>query len=471
MKRFLICLLSLSLLLACVPTPEEDAVKQKDTVATVDFVRSANAEPSEAQAVPVREQMPSHLNWDFYTDAQHVRVTADVPIRILTENRFPLLRCMRKQPTADENLALSKRLLGLDTVYLQVPQYTKADLEREIEVLMNLIYNNDHSAEIWKDHTEEEMKAEVIPRWKQQLETLQEQYRSMPDDGPAPNPVWDGSIDDWTARAVPGPRNTNAQDCDFVNFQVGSYEPKSWDLWYAKAEQFGCFWSHAVKQIDPSAYDTPQDGFTITPNQAIAAVQELLDPFVKTAVNAVRVNDNSSDSTAEDPAYRAEYAYGIYLTPIYHGSAAGVYLSNFTQDVSEENWAVIWNRETIFAAVNDDGILQIIWSEPLTVTEVVAENCPLLPFDEIEALAKRQLNRLTAAEEHANTTLTVTGVTLGLVRIAEPNEQQQALLAPMWCFYGDWIMPDGRNAVPDESWAILMINAIDGTPYNPLIGY
>lgn len=99
MKRILTLILAVMLLAGCQPTPEVDAVRQKNSVKMIEMAKGqATAEPPAGEAepaatpVPVREQVPERLQWDFYTDVKNVHVTADVPIRIRTEDTFPLLR-------------------------------------------------------------------------------------------------------------------------------------------------------------------------------------------------------------------------------------------------------------------------------------------------------------------------------------------------------------------------------------------
>ena len=108
MKRLGILFLVLLLLAGCQPTPEVDAVRQKNSAKMIEMARGeadsgesaapeqaaaqeAEAQP-EATAVPVKALVPERLQWDFYTDVKNIHVTADVPIRIRTEDTVPLLR-------------------------------------------------------------------------------------------------------------------------------------------------------------------------------------------------------------------------------------------------------------------------------------------------------------------------------------------------------------------------------------------
>ena len=141
MKRIIIVLLAALMLLACQPTPDHDAVKQKDTNVLIDTVLSEQKQQEQADApqLPVKAQYPARFQCDFCTDVRSVHVTADVPIRIRTEDTVPLLRVEPWTGSPKENLAIVQALLGTDRVYKSVYQVTRADLEKQIVDLMTTL--------------------------------------------------------------------------------------------------------------------------------------------------------------------------------------------------------------------------------------------------------------------------------------------------------------------------------------------
>ena len=83
MRKICIFILSCFLLfVGCQPTPEVDAVKQKNTNQLIEAVKEA--EQAAPVPVPVKELMPERFQCDFVTETRQVHVTADVPIRVLT---------------------------------------------------------------------------------------------------------------------------------------------------------------------------------------------------------------------------------------------------------------------------------------------------------------------------------------------------------------------------------------------------
>ena len=493
MKRIFIFFLLLTVLTACVPTPEEDAVRQKNSAKMIEMAIGDVTEASKgtkeqptAAPVPVREQMPERLVWDFYTDVENIHVTADVPIRIMTEDVFPLLRVEPRRFKASENLAIVQALLNTDTVYKSVYQLTRKDLEKQISDLMNTLSDPYNNKELLEDFDREELD-ELIPRWQKNLENLQEQYRNFRDDEPIPNPVWDGLAEPDMKQTVlvKGPWDRSALECDSVYFFARDEYPTYWSVDMAREGEWGAAWDYGLmERIDPDDYDTPHAGTTMTPNEAAQMLQSVLDPFVKTRVVEILWGNNASDTYGSDGT-KLHWGYVIRLMPAYHGTATGMglgYLHMSSRDPITD-MSRNWDQEDIMGAVNEDGIRKLEWRSPLTVTEVVTENATLLPFSEIETIAKRQINRLHSyrgfrGEE--NGTLEVAGVRLGLLYIMEQNVLEGGLLVPVWYF----LQADAPNEHQKELWPneietwnydtlnpLVVINAVDGTVIDPYAGY
>ena len=502
MKRLGILFLVLLLLAGCQPTPEVDAVRQKNSAKMIEMARGkaapdesaapgqAVAQEAEAQpaatAVPVKALVPERLQWDFYTDVKNVHVTADVPIRIRTEDTFPLLRVKPWTGSPSENLKIAQALLGTDTVYKSVYQVTRADLEKQIADLMTTL-SDPYNKELLEDFTREELE-ELIPGWQKRLEELQEQYRTFKDDEPQPNPLWDGQPEDdmhQTVLVTGAWDKDNAETYDSVYFFARSSYPEHWSMDLMRKGDWGAAYDYGMRElIDPADYDRPHWGAKLTPRQAAEAVQAVVDPFVKTAVVDILWSNNASDTYGSDGT-KLRWGYVVRLMPLYHGTATGVGLGRLHMLSRDPvtNVGRSWEQEYIMGAVTDEGVRHLTWGCPLKVTEVVAEHARLLPFSEIEEIARRQINRKLAYSHQENGSLEVAGVILGLVYMGEQNNAEGGLLAPVWVF----LKADRPNDQQQKLWAqlgqtpatpyydtlnpLVMINAVDGTIIDPYAGY
>ena len=489
-KTVVFVLLFLFVFTACQPTPEVDAVRQKNSEKmiemaigdTTDTPKVTEAQPAVAP-VPVREQMPERLVWDFHTDTKNIHVTADVPIQIMTEGTFPLLRVAPRRFKGSENVAIGEGLLGTNTVYKSVYQLTRKDLEKQITDLMNTLSDPYNNKELLADFGREELD-ELIPRWQKNLEELQEQYRNFTDGDPVPNPVWDGQAekDNQTVLVKDPWDKNNAEKYDSVYFFARDEYPSYWSMNYMKAGHWGAAWDYGLmERIDPGAYDTPHEGVSLTPRQAAEQVQKKLAPFVKTSIVEILWSNNASDTYGSDGT-KLKWAYVVRLLPAYHGTATGVGLGYLPMSSRDEttNVSRTWQQEYIMGAVNDSGVLNLAWMSPLTVTEVVTEQANLLPFSEIEGIARRQINRNPSFEGEENGALQVAGVRLGLLYIMEQNVQEGGLLVPAWVFLKAEEVSESQkklwNGDPstldyDVLNPLVIINAVDGTVIDPYAGY
>ena len=199
MRRICILIpLFLFLCVGCQPTPEVDAVKQKDTNLLIEAVKEAEQEQNEPAPVPVKELMPERFQCDFVTQARQVHVTADVPIRVLTEGTFPLVRVQRRTFTNEERLTVYRRLFDSDTVYKYEYRPTKEAVVKEIEWLLQ-----EPTAEEKKEFLEDPENSEET--WAAYLQSRKDRIEELPGTGPCSPygtekaPAW------WWAWSTPRP--------------------------------------------------------------------------------------------------------------------------------------------------------------------------------------------------------------------------------------------------------------------------
>ena len=495
MKRITIILLAVLMLAACQPTPEKDAVKQKDTNVLIDTVLNEQQAQAEQDnpLPPVKAQLPDRFSADFYTSAKQVHVTVDAPIRVMTDGTFPLVRVERAKLSDEQRITLAKRLLRTDSLYVWSYRMTREDLEREIANLLQEP-TPEQKAEWLREDPEntEERWNENMERRKEELAALQEQYRSLSDGTVLPFPAWDGSFD---PDAVHGYRHivsdpyANGTD-QTVNDQaeIGPARidtPIRFTAANTDENKNGVYWAGffdskadgemGAERIAPEHYGDVHEGASISAAEAANIALSYLDGFGSFGVADIYWTNNAP-SGGNDAFIAKTWAYSVRLTPTF-GGADMPYCSLFVQendpitDVTD-----MWQYSRISAVVTGDGkLLAWDWTGMLQESEVLSETTTLLPFSEIQSLFEQQMNRIFAYDEMRDAQFTVDDVQLGLFRIREQNDMEHGLLVPVWCFRG--------VLTPSESsgWAgivqrydthpILILNAIDGTVIDVEKGY
>ncbi len=487
MKKWLALLLCTVLFCACQPTPEVDAVKQKDTNVLIDTVLSTQeqqqAQHPEATLPPVGTQFPERLVCDEVTETRGVHITADVPIEILTDSVFPLLRIEKAKLTDEQRLLIYKRLFQKDTLYRFEEHLSRESLVWWIEQLMQERDKEEWMREI--GGTEEEWER-VQERRRQQLKEYQDRYNALPaDDSLIPLLEWDGSLpigEQWMQWVVGDPYEQEGiyQLWHGTVFQKGNrvidFEPPWLNTTYPlTASGFGPTWKDGVERIDPKDYDKPHADATVTPNDVIARAFSVLDGVADFVLADVYWANNSG-LDGEGVGEIGETAYLVELVPDC-GGARMVYCDAMAIDHTD-TYAEEWEYPHIIAAFSPDGVQWgFEWYSPQRITKTLSESTTLMSFDEIRSLILKQINRIFSDEMHTNGTLKITRVQLGLFRIREQNSMDGGLLVPVWYISSDRFVPDPNapgyradlNFEPQDP--LLILNAIDGSVIDPWKGY
>ena len=141
----------------------------------------------------------------------------------------------------------------------------------------------------------------------------------------------------------------------------------------------------------------------------------------------------------------------------------------FISSADESN--TFYGFESLTASIDSNGLSYLIWNNPMQVDTIEAKTSPTLSFDQIDAIAKAQIDFMSIWNSSpfdplsiADCEYTVTSIEYGLIRISDSKHKSYSLV-PAW-FY--MLKPDEAGILYKSSYAI--INAIDGSIYNPFIG-
>ena len=482
MKRIAALLLILLMVAACQPTPETDAVKQKDTNVLIDTVRTENEAQQNAETAlpPVKEQFPERFQCDI-TVGNGAKLIADVPIHILTEGTFPVLRVVKSKLTNDERLTLSKRFLGSDTVYEWSYHLTRESVANQIAALIEEPTEADKQE--WLRDTElgESEWQQVLDERKAELERLQKLYNDLPvDDTLLPLPEYDGRLplllgSNWQPIWVVGSPYEQEGQSLHRNME---FEPEDLDrpaIYHSPRtpQNAGGFdiESKPHDVIPQSEYDQPHTDASVTPNEAIDIAKAPFAGIVDLAVVSV-LWGNDADTDGEGAGVIGNWAYVIRMTPIFHGAGLCYCTERaYNREKETDEFIDPWQYEYVTVVVGGDGeILCAEWFGSLRVTDVISEAASLLPYDEILPVFEQQMNR-RFAEAGANATVTVSDVQLGLFRIREKNDPYSGLLIPAWFFTGEAEYPGSKTSFYGPGYPLCVINAVDGTIIDPEMGY
>lgn len=508
MKRLLVLLLSCALLLACVPTPEEEIIVNKGNQG--DMIEASRSDGA-AETADLRAQyhIPERMTGSCTSADGVIQVTIDAEITV-PEGPLPIVRVYAaefEQPTVT---ALWNDLVGDAVLYDQWEnEETKADIEKELKQYnetLDRIQNGDLS---------ENDSMYSIDELNKMIAELQERYPSAPDGHE--KMIETGVLhkqylplgDNKKAASQMG-ISARSEGEPWIQFHVNNdtdntemlinHEKDGWSgigvrraarFYYNRnSDKIDCFLAlecceyadlFPVKSDDPIP-EAAAGNLSMMPSAAYAEVKRFLNAVGLADTYEISRAVVAGDSMQADTP-SAEYGYCFELTRKIGGTTCNrALLSTDASRTSADEYAPCWSYETFLIGLDDEGIYYVTWQAPFTVGDAINENAKLLDFSEIQRIAERMLPIQEVQNfmpEYSKTAdRTVNRIELGLWRIAEQNELGKGMLVPVYCFYGTdhftRVIKDEHHDFTGESYQsriILIVNAVDGSIIDPAKGY
>lgn len=445
MKRIIILCLILSLLLACVPTPEEKFIVNKaDQQQMLD---NANREDEKNEITDLYERLgaPKTYQAELSGTEGRLRVEVDAQV-ILPESELPIVRV---EPCV---MSRSDVLAYVDAVFSPDMQFVDSEP------------GNWQSKGFYAHEIEKAKWA--MDHWNDGGSIIYDMDCSSPSDV---QEKWLNKYYMWQAEAPDASPRIERDQVD-----IGWIVSTADDLHYSDLVVVFNPWDNSVDRIDyrRSYFDNPNVHYMqnvpngIREQDAIAAAEAFLNKLpVKGLTLRVAVPE-----IYDDDYFRKVPCWRLYYTREFSGAAETFTNAECTSDNDYNHQRDV---ECLMIVVDEQGVAGFRYNAPQNVLETVSERTSLLPFSKIEEIFNRMIlvynNRLNdGTRDDSRWTYHITSIRLGLVDIAEENAET-ALLVPAWDFLGsfhseskDWI----EDVYGNEQHSFLTINAIDGSIIN-----
>ena len=490
MKRFLIILLSLFLLLACVPTPTEEVVANKtegrleSMIAETRPIEIYAVEPEQPesrpegdlsgeaplQAAPENGAAPNTLRTalgapERVTDAVSgkvyggkLNVQIDAGVEIPNVAAVPVFTVRIKTFTPGERERIAKLLLGDGPYYNYNRELANKvswesnikKMTKELADLDNRAYgeNFDYAGHRW-----------VL---EQNLQMYLKEYAKQPEPG-AMEP-WTGSFSD--ERTVLADANNR-----YLSFSEGSMW--LYDEEHNAAHAFG---GHAPETAEQqAAMDVAETTFAGMTGEQFRAETITFD-------NDLFLN-NEGLSQADFPP--EEYSVSLIRTvagipcypySAYHGSDTALQAAGVSQEYDDP---VLPEKAEVL--VRNGKVVALNWYNIVENVRTENENVELLPFDRILEIFKKQIFRSIYLDEGEGSewsyTMVVERICLSYMKVKKKDAPNERYLLPVWDFMGyDYNEAFGDSDLPGHrAWfsgqSLLTVNAIDGSIIDRDAGY
>ena len=477
-KKVMSCLLAAALLAACQPTPEEDVVVNKGD-GTLEEAIAAEALP------PARYEAPETLRLDpFGTETFQVVVDAEVCVPDV--ERYPIVEVVLRTVTADWARDMMYKMAGGKTIHTyqnEVPT-TKEQIEGEITLLQQQLANPDAYLPAGAD---EQTRAAAEKEWRELLEAWETLYQEAPD--------------------TFEPREVDMSDAAFrtaSEFRGAVESGKQRETYLSVTAWYGgpggnVEYNNLVDVGMPFHFDMDSDltdlnDVTISAEEAVQIGLDFLAQLGETDfAPALIVAGYCDPEWGTDPIPLEEWpqCYQIQFTR----SVAGVpatYREEHYDGIGadgRERYAPAYPQESIEMDIRDSGVNYMYWSAPSELGRTLNENVTLMPFEQVvERFCDQILYSATPAVEETDSvikkTLYIDRIELGMVRALQRGSVEEWVMVPAWTFFGRTVLqyagpePGGyplneNNEYVSEmpGYSYLILNAVDGSVYDPAVGY
>lgn len=172
------------------------------------------------------------------------------------------------------------------------------------------------------------------------------------------------------------------------------------------------------------------------------------------------------------------YVYKFIFTRSFNNVPA-TYISKSEYIISNQSmiYRGPWLDERMEICIDETGIVDFKWINPVQVNEIINSNVEVLPFDDIKNIFLKQILITNAYVEGSNIQhleITINRITLGLAKIAR-KDTDGYMYVPAWDFFGisNTQYIGEESAYLDERYgrSFMTINAIDGSIIDRSLGY
>ena len=444
MKRIIILCLLCTLLLACVPTPEQEYVVNKG-----DNVLESAIEQNGAgfSVEDYRSTLPKRWEETPKSHRKDISICIDASVLFPDADALPTVEIAPRGNDLDAILWLGEHMA--DGAYFgKIPVDANGEKLRTRDVILSAIASNndriDRAKEMHPEFTEEELVVyrEGIAR---ENASLQAEYRNAPD-------VTIERIDDMSVLR------------EHSMIEIGLFSKSNHRI------------ADVTLVFDPQ--NPQREQLTIwgggTDPECIAYWPEPIDD----ADTAIRCGDQILKELGYDAHYtvanttEGSVGIGVTYAPIYRGVCYS--LGTGTDPLaSYEEYFPEDTLELMF--VKGTGILRFVqWIGNSRFVRETSENVALLPFDVVQTVVENDLGELLSwtNENVQSRTVMVTEIKLEYKRVRVQNDRKR-LLVPAWTVVGTvtdrgvLYDPDTGETAPFKreiiSGTLLVINAVDGT--------
>ena len=417
MKRIIVIFLSFALLLACVPTPEEEYIVNR-----AEEQKPAEAEASE-DAAPISVPAHASLNAD---PTEHVSVVVDADVAYDPNAAHPVLEAEALDFTQDSVFSALLSVVGPGAKLYEMWPESKAEAGERLRAAMQ-----------YDGQLGELVDKEIA------ITLLQEQFNSAPE----------------TPEKVPADKpecgkNYYLEQSDgTISMLVVNFESNS--ISFDRDIREDCFTEDFIGPNDPIVLSDPKISEADARAKAEAFMKALgveCDYLVETQRGfSIRYYELS------EMLWRFSFVRSVGGTPSLNRPN-----SFMTDPKTPSSVGAPWSIESAWVYVGKNGVVCANFQGLSKITGIMVKNAQLCEFDKVLDMAVRQIGYLhDGAADKPHHTYTVTNINLRYGLQAKKDNLSVGVYQPMW----EFTYIDAED--PDAQLNKLYISALTGGHVEP----
>ena len=465
-------LLTITILIGCQPTPQNDIVINKNDSKLHELVEQTAGPDYSFQA-------PSTYINSLQSVDGLLNVDIDATVIIPDVKMAPTIRVEPAQITQEMANDIIASFFGDNPLYKPKTdaEKTKEEIENEITVLK--VGNTDLGQ--FDRNAYDEMVAPEIKRLEEQLIHAPDTYIPEKSEGLFEKPNFDEySYMDKSIRHLLSEENIERIDVQAENLNGESarltiersstnrgafeyYQQREGEEYLA-----GASISMPIEAVNPDSLPS------ISLDEAKKLAQETINQVGLSDFQIADYGVALSGAFAPLDVSYEDYpkCYVIYFTKNYD------YPVNYVSNKIISDYSTSWNNEVCSVYVDNLGIARVLYESPSKQIERLSDSVELMPFKQIMNKFEEQIliSGATFQEQMPieYQSLKIEKIKLGLARIKENEDFSQCLYVPVWDFYGQWTTKyreEDEFTEKELGHSYLTINAIDGSIINRALGY
>lgn len=455
-------------IIACQKTPESPIITGKSTDDLIDKAILGLGEGIGEESVIARVNAPLRYETDFVSPDGMTTISINATVDVPEVSTAPIIRIGSDSISQGQANVLMHNLVHAE-LYDPYSTPSKKGIMQQILAAQQQLLSGPSDEDLRMTHYGKNGETLTWEEWmRQTIAALYQEYNAAADDVLEAPISGNFEVDDDGFALIYGEGISSEFGYEGIQIHNGQGLGNARALYSRNTAPDGFIMSYATAEnishldISTNLVDIPE----MTISQAEA--KQLCDDLTaKLNIPFMAHYSTTKEYGGASGANPVRCCYVLRYTRDFNGLPITYTLNRGDALTDSGAYSEPWPYEALTYYVNDDGIVGMWWEAPYSILGNVTNDSYLIPFSEVEKIFEKTIAMKYAGTQKA---ITIENICFGYARIAEQNRNGNALLVPVWDFFGTLLDKNGSSQV-DYGMSLVTVNAIDGSIIDRGLGY